>query len=132
MQEGGEVDWVNYRHQRQNTETHQTCKQAKRTSATPHAFAKKSGGAPRPEAWIGKLRDINARLRSVLDDVYKIEDINDKLGDLRSHSLSEETQRAISNAYNTIEDKVQEIKVSSDAGTDATQAALRALSASAQ
>ena len=71
-------------------------------------------------------------MRSVLDDVYKIEDINDKLGDLRSHSLPEETQRAISNAYNTIEDKVQEIKASSDAGTDATQAALRALSASAQ
>lgn len=88
---------------------------------------KKSGGAPRPEAWTGKLRDINERLRSVLDDAYDIEEVNDGLGDLRFHSLPQETQRALSNAYNTIEDVVQKIKEACDVGTEATGAALSAL-----
>ena len=94
--------------------------------------AKKSGGAPRPEAWIGKLWDIDERLRSILEDAYKIEDTNSEIGDLRFHSFPEETRRALSNSYNTIEDKVREIKAACDDGANAIEAALSVLSALAR
>jgi hypothetical protein len=87
---------------------------------------KKTGGAPRLAGTVGLLEDVEEKLRAIIQEADKIEEINDQVGDQQLDALPEETRRAISNAYNTVVDVVQDIKEACDKGVAATRPAVRA------
>ncbi len=81
---------------------------------------------------MGLLEDVEEKLHAIVESAYKIEEINDKVGEQRLDGLPEDTRRAISNAYNTVADVVQDIKEACDKGLTSTRPAARASAATFQ